>query len=422
MRISGWLRQRVPPLLNESAFRRYWWGRSLSMLGGQISMLAFPLTAVLVLKTGAVGMALLSAVGAVPSLLFSMHVGSWVDRRGQRRQIMIAADLTRALLLACMPAAWAAGFLTLPVLVALWFCFGICSVFFRVASSTIFVALVPRERYAEANSLLEQSRAAGFLVGPAIGGWLIQIFTAPFALLADALSFVASAISLSLLSPTEPDGTKEVNRNLWDGFRYIRTSPVLRSTFASQLTQSLFRAVFMALYVLYGTRSLDIRPAQWGLILGPSSILALAGSAAASRLIKRIGLGPAAIWGAVLFTWPLLAIPWVSGTHPLVVGVFFMAEGLAGAGSMVSGVTTGVIRASAIPNAVRARVTAAFAIAGAGMTPLGALLAALLAWHWGIHATMWVAVLGMASSVFWLVSPAVRNLVSGAELQVRATS
>lgn len=146
---------RLPPLLRDAPFRRYWTGYSLSQLGGQVSGLALPLTAVLVLHVNAEAMGLLTAVGLIPSLLFSIHAGAWVDRRGQRRQLMIMADIARALLLACIPAAYFLGWLSVPGLLVIQFLVGTFSVLFRVSSSTLFVSLVPKERYVEANSLLQ---------------------------------------------------------------------------------------------------------------------------------------------------------------------------------------------------------------------------------------------------------------------------
>lgn len=408
--------RRLPPLLRETTFRRYWWGRSLSLLGDQVGMLAFPLTAVLVLKTSAIGMAALLAVGSLPSLLFAVHVGALVEHRPSRRRIMIVADLVRAGLLAAIPVSWLLGFLTLPVLVTVWFLTGLASLFFRVAAGTVFVAMVPPDRYTEANGLLEQSRAGGFLIGPALAGWLIEVFTAPFALLADAASFLASAVSLMAIHPQEPQGPAPTDRNVWGGFSLLWTSVILRAMFAAQLTQSLFRAVFMAIYVLYGTRYLHITPAQWGLILGPSSILAIVGSVSAGRLVRGIGLGPALIVGFVLFNAPLLVVPLLSGAHALVVGSLFLVEGAAGAGSMIRAVTVGTIQAAAIPNAARARVMGAFSLASNGMTPVGAAITALLAWLAGVHDTLWVGAIGMAAAPLWLVVPRILRLADSAEL------
>ncbi len=400
----------VPPLLRDVVFRRYWLGQSLSLTGGQISMLAFPLTAVLVLKTNAIGMALITAVGALPSLLFSIPIGAWVDRREHRRQMMITADLLRALFIAIIPAAFALNLLTLPLLIGLWFCVGVCSVFFRVASNTVFVALVPRDKYAEANGLFQQSQAAGFLIGPALGGWLIQVFSAPIALLGDAVSFLVSGLSLSMIHPQEPIGVKDPGQNIWEGTRFIRTSPILLSTFATQLTQSFFRAVFITVYILYATRYLHVTPAQWGLILGPSSVFAIAGSTVASRLFRRLGLGLTLIVSSALFTWPLLVVPLIAGPHIIIVTVLFLAEGISGAGAVIQAAASGTIRASAIPDSVRARVMAAFTLAGRGMTPLGAAGAAWLAWQTGVHVTILIASVGLSVSFFWLLTPSIVSL------------
>lgn len=401
---------RWPPLLRDEAFRRYWWGQSLSLLGGQISLLAFPLTAVLILKTNAIGMALLTAVGALPSLLLSMPVGAWVDRRGQRRQIMMLADVSRALLIALIPMAFAWKLLNLPLLVALWFAVGIGSVFFRVSSNTLVVALVPRAQYAEANALLQQSQGVGWLVGPALGGWLIAWLSAPGALLGDALSFLLSALSLSRIHPQEPAIPSPREQDVWAGLTFIRTSALWRSIFASQVTQSFFRAAFMTVYILYASRQLHVTPPQWGLILGPSSVLAILGSSVTRRVAQRLGVGVTLIAGTALFTAPLLVVPVISGYHVIVVGALFLAEGVSGAGSMMQAITLGTIQASAIPDAVRARVMAAFTIAGRGMTPIGAALAALLAWQAGVHTTIFVATIGMSVSCLWLLTPAVRSL------------
>lgn len=408
----------VPPLMRDPSFRRYWTGRSLSLLGGQITMLAFPLTAVLVLKVGAVGMALLTAVGALPSLLISLHAGAWVDGRGHRRQVMIVADLVRAILLALIPTAWLLGYLSLWVLIAIWLTFGVFSVLFRVASSAIFVAVVPEEDYGEASRLLSQSRAAGFLIGPALAGWLIGALSAPLALLADAVSFVASAVTLMAIHPPEPEGDAASRGRLLVGLRFIRASTILKPLAASQLTHSVFRAAFMTLYILYGTRELGITPGQWGLILGPSSGLALIGSSLTVPLMRRIGLGRTLVLGSIIRAVPLLAIPLAGGPHALVVGVLFLAEGLGGAGSMMAEITDNTIRAAAVGPQIRARVSGVFSMAGSGMIPVGASLAAVLVWLVGIHVAMYTVTMGMVAAVPWLLVPPVYGLFQARDLTI----
>lgn len=401
----------LPSLLQERPFRRYWAGRSLSLLGGQISLLAFPLTAVLVLKVGPIPMAFLTAAGSVPALLLALPLGAWVDRRGRRRQVMIVADLARAGLLALIPAAWVLGVLSLPVLIGLWFTFGIFSVLFNAAQSAIFVSIVPEGQYAAASRLLSQARAGGYLLGPALAGWLIAALSAPVALLADAVSFVASALSYGSLELPEAKPAPPEPRQILAGLRFIRESLILSPMLAAGLTQGLFRAAFMALYVLYGTRDLHLSPGQWGLVLGPSSALALLGSALGASIRRRIGLGPSLVLGTFVQTVPLLAVPLAGGPHALIVATVFLAEGLAGAGSMLAEVPQATLLATVVPDRVRARVSAAFHMANTGMRPLGALLAAGLAWAAGVHVVLLTAATGMAVSGLWLLVPARSRLV-----------
>ncbi|MHB1684157.1 MAG: MFS transporter [Bacilli bacterium] len=413
---------KAPDLLRETAFRRYWFGQSLSLLGGQISMLAFPLTAVLALHASAEGVALLTALGSLPSLLFSVPAGSWVERRGRRRQTMMMADVGRAFFITCIPFSYFLHILSLPLLMGIWFLSGTCSVFFRVASSTLFSALVPREQYVEANSLMHTSRAVGFLIGPSLGGFLIQALSAPVALLADALSFLMSAASLAAIHPEEPPCAVSPKRDVGAGLRFIRSSPVLSSLLAAEGTMSLFQAVFMAEYILYGTRFLGITPSEWGLLLGPSSVAAIAASALAGRVIRRFGLGPVLIGGMALVTLPYLLVPWAHGPHLLIVVTLFVAEGLVASGSMFRAISSSSIQSAAIPDHLRARVSAGFVMVNTGLRPLGAMLAAALVLVVGVHGTIWVAVIGGSVASLWLMPASVRRLKSLDDLPVHQAS
>ena len=152
--LPGRMRAWLPPLLADRPFRRYWGAQTISMFGDQISSIALPLTAVLVLHAGAAQMGYLAALQWLPSLLFGLHAGAWVDRRGHRRLNMITADLGRAGLLASIPVCYALGVLTLGQLYAVAFVVGTLSVLFTVSDSTLFVSLVPEESYVSGQSLV----------------------------------------------------------------------------------------------------------------------------------------------------------------------------------------------------------------------------------------------------------------------------
>src|SRR5579863_7122100 len=171
----------IPPLLRDRVFRRYWSASTISMSGDQISGVALPLAAALALHATAAEMGYLTALEWLPSLLFGLHAGAWVDRRGRRRQTMIAADLGRAALFGSIPAAYALHALTLAQLLAVTFAAGALSIVFNVSDGTLFVSIVAGDQYVDGQSLIYGSRALSFVGGPSVGGVLVQALSAPFA-------------------------------------------------------------------------------------------------------------------------------------------------------------------------------------------------------------------------------------------------
>jgi MFS family permease len=174
----------VPALLRDRVFRRYWGASTISMLGDQISGIALPLAAVIALRVGAAQMGYLTALEWLPSLLFGLPAGAWVDWRGRRRATMIGADLGRTALFASIPACYALQVLTMPQLYLVTFAAGTLSILFNVLDGTLFVSIVAPEQYVDGQSLIYGSRALSFVGGPSIGGILVQLLSAPFAAVA----------------------------------------------------------------------------------------------------------------------------------------------------------------------------------------------------------------------------------------------
>jgi MFS family permease len=397
----------MPGLLRENVpFRRFFAGQAVSFVGDQISLIALPLVGVLVLDADAAQMGYLMMVSLLPNLLFSLHAGAWVDRRGRRRQVMLAADLGRAGLLASIPIAYAFDVLTFEQLYVVGFLTGTLSVLFFVAYSTLFVALVPRERYVEANSLLNGSRAFSFVAGPSIGGALVQVLSAPAALVADAVSFLASAFSLSRISPVEPPTEPAEHGHLKAGARYIRRTPAIFASLLATAWINFFNFAFWALFFLYAARSLNLKAGVLGAILGAASIGGVTGSIATGRIGRRIGIGPTFVAGCVLFTAPLILVPLAAGPRWVVVGCLFLAEFLSGFGVMMLDIASGSIKAALVPDRLRARVTGAYMVVNYGVRPLGALVGGLLGAAVGLRPTLWIAsACAIAGVLFLLPSP-----------------
>src|SRR5687768_6928415 len=351
-------------------------------------------------------MGYLGAAGVAPALLVSLHAGAFVDRRGRRRLTMIVADAGRALLLATIPVAYWLDALTFAHLYAVAFLTGVFTVFFFVSYNTLFVSLVPRERYVEGNSLLNGSRAFSFVAGPSVGGGLVQALSAPFALLADALSFVASALLLRSIDPDEPPTAEPAPGQFTEGLRYIRRSATLLAALAATATINFFNFVFFALFILYATRELDVSAGLLGLILGAGAVGGLVGSVAAGRISRRLGVGPAFILGCVLFPAPFLLVPLAGGPRPLVLALLFAFEFGTGFGVMLLDITSGAIKQALVPDRIRSRVTGAYMVVNYGVRPLGALAGGALGTAIGLKPTLWVAAVGgLAGVLFLLASP-----------------
>ena len=261
----------VPPLLRERTFRRYWTGQTISLFGDQVSILALPLTAILVLHAGAAETGYLTAAGLAPSLLFSVIAGGWVDRKGHRRRVMLSADVARAVLLGSIPLAYVAGVLTFAQLYAVAFLVGCASVLFNVAQSTVFASIVRPPDYVDANSLIHGSRALSFVGGQSAGGILVQLVTAPGAVLVDAVSFLGlRAVPAAASIPTEPAHRGGRSRTPARGRPLHRALARGSRSAGATATINVFGFMSAAIFVLYATPASGSTPASSGSCSAPA--------------------------------------------------------------------------------------------------------------------------------------------------------
>src|SRR5262249_21240544 len=218
---------------------------------------------------------------------------------------------------------------------------GFLSVLFSVSYGVLFVALVPRERFVDANSLTHGARALSGVAGPSIGGLLVQLLTAPAALVADACSFVVSALALARISPEEPPVEPAERGHLVAGARFIARSPIMRAALGATGTINFFNFVFFALAILYANRYLHVGPGLLGVVLGIGAIGAVIGAALAGRIVRRLGIGPAFVLGCALFPVPLVLVPLAGGPRWLVLACLALAEFGSGFGVMILDIAGG---------------------------------------------------------------------------------
>jgi MFS family permease len=414
MKAGAGSRDLVPPLLRNRVFRRYWGASTVSMFGDQVSSVAVPLTAVLVLHAQAYEMGVLTALQWLPSLLFGLHAGAWVDRRGRRRHAMILADVGRAVAFATVPAGYALHVLTFTQMCAVTFAAGSLTVLFTVSDGTLFVSIVDAGEYVDGQSLIYGSRALSFLGGPSVGGLLVQALSGPFAVVVDALSYLGSAFQLGLIRPKEPPAAGEEER-VTAGLRFIGRSPIVRASLTGVAVVNFFNWMFQALFMLYAVRSLRVQPGVLGAVIGAGAVGGILGSVLCKRLTARLGAGLVYVLGCLVFTLPLALVPLASpgaGTATLLMlfGAFFCS----GFGVMVLDISIAAIFGVVIPDRMRARVAGAFQSINYGTRPAGALLGGWLGTALGLRPALWIAVAGgVLGSLLLFPSPLPRFRMPG---------
>ncbi len=405
------LADRIPVALRQKNFRYFWSAQTISYVGDQVTTVALPLIAVLALDASAADMGLLMTLHSLPMLLFSMHVGVWVDRRGRRRKTMIVMDLIRAVVIASLPAAYFVGSLTLWHLYAAAFVIGSLAVVFNVAAPTLFTAMLPREQYLSGTALSRGSFSFSFVAGPSIGGVIIQVLSAPAALLIDAVSFLFSASLLGKVQVEEPEGTgKREKQHLREALAFIRRSPVLTAKFASGVVLNFFYTIYFTLLFLYAAKNLGLSAALIGMVVSVGAVGALLGSAITTRLSGRLGMGTTFIAGALLFSGALVLTPLASGEKWLVVTMLVVGEFISALGLMLVDITGSTIQQAITPDRLRARMQGALMAITYGVRPLGSLVAGGLGTWLGLRETLWLAVVGGFVGVLFLFFSPVRGM------------
>lgn len=417
-RLRSFTRRKTPDLLRELNFRRYWFASTVSYLGDQVTMIALPLTAVLALGASPAQVGFLAAAVSLPNLLLSLHIGVFVDRWGRRRKTMIFADLLRALLLITVPIAYALDALTFGQLYVVAFLAGSLTVVFGVCTNSLFTAIVPADRYLEGNSLAQGTYAFSWIAGPSIGGGLVSLLMAPYALVVDSLSFLGSAFFLGSISPTEPPGQKEAARGIREGLQFVRQTPALLAKLVSYTSLNLFYVMYSTLVLLYAVRSLHLPAGLIGLALGVGAFGALLGSLLSARTTRRIGVGPAMIAGTIGYPAALVLVPLAPDSRVVAMVFLIAAEFLSGFALAVVNMAGTSLQQVLVPDRLRARIQGVLMVSAYGSRPLGSLAAGLLATLIGVRPTLFVAVAGGVASVLFLLPspiPRMRELPAPAE-------
>ena len=401
-----------PNLIRHPDFVKLWVAESISMAGSQISQLAIPLLAIVLLNASAFEVGLLTSVGFLPFLLFGLPAGVWVDRL-RRRPILIAADVGRALLLATIPLAWLLGSISLPQLYLVTFLAGILTVFFDVGYQSYLPSLVHSSQLMEGNGKLEMSRASAQVAGPGLAGALVQLAGAPLAIAIDALSFVASG--LFLVAIRRPEAQPGVDRprtsmlvDIREGLRFVLGHPLLRPITAATAIANLFSAIASSVMLIFAVRELLLDPVLIGAIIAVGSSGGVVGALIATRVQRRIGVGRTMILCEAGFAAGYLLLPVASVAAP----VFLATLGLflATLGSIVFSIVGLTLRQRMAPTRMQGRTNATVRTINWGVLPIGFFVGGVLGTIIGIVPTLIVGALGLLLATLPILFSPVRTL------------
>jgi MFS family permease len=395
-------------LWRDADFMKLWTGQTISELGSVVTRTAIPLVALLVLGAGPYEMAGLVVAASLAVLLVGFFAGAWVDRL-RRRPLMIGADVIRAVLLFSIPVAYLAGILGFAQLYVVIFVEGCLGALFDAAYPAYVPSLVGVERVVEGNSKLAASSSLAEIGGPGLAGGLVQAIGAPFAILTDALSYVASAVSLILIRRPEPPPpvrteATPIRAEILEGLRVVRRHAVLVPLTLRSVIAHVSGSFYGVLYTLYLINDLHLSPLLLGIVVSAGGVGSLVGSFFASRVIARLGFGPALIWMATGASVIGILTPLAGGPLWLATLMVFLPQLLGDGMGTIEEVAEISLIQSVIPDRLLGRVNATLEVFSHGIAyPLGALLAAVLAGIIGVRGGIAIGWAGMAVSILLLV-------------------
>jgi len=399
-------------LWRHADFLKLWSAQTISQFGTQISQVALPLVAVIVLDASAFQVGALGTVEFLPFLLFTLPAGVWVDRL-PRRPILVIADFGRAAALGSIPVAAATGHLTLAQLYVAGFATGSLTVFFDVAYQSYLPSIVERAQLVDGNSKLEVSRSVAQIGGPGFGGLLVRAFSAPYAVLADAASYLWSAGFVFAIRRKEvvPERTSEspsLRRELIDGVRYLLGHRYWRGISMSTATFNFFNNVAFAILIVYLVRRLHMSPLTIGITFSLASAGALLAAFFAGKIGTRLGIGRTILVATIIDGAPLVLVPLAprSLAIPFIVVAFALVE----FGVVLYNVSAISLTQALTPERLLGRVNASRRFIVWGTIPLGSFVSGALASSIGLRPTMFIGAIGCTLAAIPIALSPVRHV------------
>lgn len=396
-------------LWRDRNFLTLWGGQTFSQFGAQITEIAIPVLAVLLLNATEFEVGVLTAANVAAFLVVGLPAGAWIDRM-RKRHVMIWADAVRALTLAAVPVLWLTGTLQIWHLIVVALIMGIATVFFDVSYQSIIPSLVRPGQIAEANGKLQSTYEIANIAGPGIGGWLIGILAAPLAIVVTVFTYVASLIALLVTRDHEvrraPEDHQPIMKEIGEGLGWVFGNRYLRRIVATTGFANLFGTISMTLLPIYLLRVLELTPAQMGVIFSLGAVGGLVGAIVTPRIVKRIGEARTLPVSVIGFSLAPLLLP-VASLVPHIAFPFLVVQGfLMSFTVLLYNITQVTFRQRITPPRLLGRMNASIRFCVWGVMPIAALVAGALGTWIGVVPTLWIAaILELFAGLFVIIGP-----------------
>ncbi|MCC7369736.1 MAG: MFS transporter [Chloroflexi bacterium] len=404
---------RLDGLWRHPDFLRLWAGHTVSLAGSLVSRFALPLVAIFTLDASPGEVALIRMADALPGVVLGLVAGVWVDRL-KRRPLMIWADIGRAVLLAWIPLAAIFGLLGIWQLFAVVMAAGTLTAVFEVANRSYLPTLIPRERLVEANAKLSGAGSVVEVGAFGFAGLLVQVLTAPIAVLLDAVSFVLSAVCLGAIRAPEPPPAPEAHEQstlaaIREGLRLVFHNPILRGIALAFGMLDLFLHIWVTMLLVFLTRDLGLEPLVFGILFAVGGVCSFLGALVAEPIERRFGIGPTMIVTFFLSAASLLSVPLAAGPFLLVIFLVGLQQ-LADLPATVNQIHEQSLIQASVPDEALGRVTASLRVIDWSAMLLGTMLGGVLGELIGPRSTMLIGACGALPAVLFLYCSPLRHL------------
>ncbi|WP_431923436.1 MFS transporter [Nonomuraea jabiensis] len=393
------------PLRKQRDYRFLWAARTISITGSEVSKLAIPLTAVTLLAATPSEMGLLTAAASVPALVFGLQSGAIADRLTRHRPLMIACELVSCAAAATVPVAWLLNLLSVAWLITVALVIGTAGVLFRAANFPYVAAVAAPSQRTEAMAGLNASYSVASVSGPSLAGLLVQLFTAPLAVLAEALSFLTSALLLRAIrtpEKNEPATSRGMWNDVMEGLRTSVTHPVLRALLGAGVTINFFAMAYTAIYMLYMVNTLNIPKPLIGALIALSGIGGILGAWVTARLSKRYGENRILLVSVLFFPIEILAVGLLTGPLWWKLSLLALTGTITGGIVVAFATCMGAITLRETSPELRGRVNATMTFAVQGVLALGGITGGILAEFIGLRPVILICAAGIALSAVWI--------------------